>query len=424
MFGSRPAGRGVRRGAGVTLDVLLAGSGLLGVGVAALSARMRRLPLSEPLLGLVLGVALGPIAVGLLPLGTLVEDHGWLHDGARILLAISVMAIALRYPIQAVRATAGPVLLLILVVMPVMALATAGVAAVVLGAGVGTAVLIGAALCPTDPVLASNVVTGTPAERDLPARTRQILSLESGANDGLALPLVLLAVAVAAAADLGGAVLESAWQVGGAVVLGALVGWLGGQAVRKGEEHGAGEPGPLVFFTVVLALAVLGISGLLHLDGILAVFVAGLAFNAVSTGGERGAEQPIDEAVNRFVVLPLFVALGAALPWQAWAELGWRGPALVVGVLLLRRLPVLLLLRAPLRLGWADAAYLGWFGPVGVSALLYLTMEAERLGLDPVVLAAGSLVVTASTVGHGLTGAPGRALYRAVATRRAARSSP
>ena len=410
-------------GVDVTLDVLLAASGLLGVGVAALSARMRRLPLSEPLLGLVLGIALGPVALGVLPLPTIVEHHSWLHEGSRILLAISVTAIALRYPIGAVRATAAPVLLLILVAMPAMALATTGVTAAVLGAGLGTAVLVGTALCPTDPVLASSVVTGAPAEHDLPARTRQILSLESGANDGLALPLVLVAVAIASTADLPGAVLESAWQVGGAVALGVVVGWLGGQAVRKGEAHGSGEPGPLVFFTVVLALAVLGVSGLLHVDGILAVFVAGLAFNVVSTGGERGAEQPIDEAVNRFVVLPLFVALGAALPWQEWAELGWRGPALVVGVLLLRRLPVLLLLRGPLRVGWADAVYLGWFGPVGVSGLLYLTLEAERLDLDPVVLAAGSLVVAASTLTHALTGAPGRRLYRAVAPRSARSSS-
>ncbi len=86
----------------------------------------------------------------------------------------------------------------------------------------------------------------------------------------------------------------------------------------------------------------------------------------------------------------------------------------------LRRLPVLLLLRKPLHLGWVDAAYLGWFGPIRVSALLYLTLEAERLDLDPLVLGAGTLVVAASTVAHGLTSAPGRVLYRAVTRRRPA----
>ncbi|WP_324277972.1 cation:proton antiporter [Blastococcus brunescens] len=162
----------------------------------------------------------------------------------------------------------------------------------------------------------------------------------------------------------------------------------------------------------MLALAVLGLSGLIHVDGILAVFACGLAFNVVSTGSERTDDAPIDEAVNRFLVLPLFVGLGAVLPWSAWAELGWRGPALVVGVLLLRRLPIVWLLRRPLHLGRPDALFLGWFGPIGVSAVFYLALEADHLRLDPVVLAAGSLVVAASTLAHGITSSPGRDLYR------------
>ncbi len=400
----------------MTIDLVLLAAGMLALGVAALSERLRRLPVSEPLLGLAAGIMLGPTVTGLLPVAPLVDDHAWLHSATRILLAISVMSVALRYPLRDVRAQLRPVLLLLAVAMPFMAVATAGLSAAVLGVGLGTAALLGAALCPTDPVLASSVVTGGPAEEDLPARDRQVLSLESGANDGLALPLVLAAVALAGPLTGGQAALESLWQVAGAVFVGVATGWLGGRALRAGEEHGSTDPGPLALFTAVLALAVLGASGLLHVDGVLAVFVCGLAFNAVSTGSERTSEVPIDEAVNRFLVLPLFVGVGAALPWQAWSELGWRGPVLALAVLLLRRVPVLLLMRAPLRLGFPDAAYLGWFGPIGVSALFYLTMEAERLGADDMVLAAGSLVVIASTVLHGVTAAPGRVLYR-MATR-------
>ncbi|MDQ3764183.1 MAG: cation:proton antiporter [Actinomycetota bacterium] len=406
----------------MTVDVLLACAGLLAIGVAPLSGRLRRLPLSEPVLGLLAGVLLGPAVLGVLRVPSPIEEPGWLHEAARILLAISVMAVALRYSIRDVRLRLRSVLLLLAVVMPVMAALTAGVAGVALGVGLGSAVLLGAALCPTDPVLASNVVTGKPAERDLPARNRQLLSLESGANDGLALPLVILAIAIASPVTVGTALTESLWQVGGAVVIGIAIGWFGGRALRAGEQHGAAEPGPMVFFTAVLALAVLGIARLAQTDGVLAVFVCGLAFNAVATGRQRGAELPIDEAVNRFLLLPLFVAFGAALPWQAWAELGWRGPLLVAGVLVLRRLPILLILRRPLALGWVDALYVGWFGPIGVSALFYLTLEAERLDVDPVVLAAGTLVVAASTVVHGMTATPGRVLYRR-ATGQAARSA-
>ncbi|HEX2211985.1 MAG TPA: cation:proton antiporter [Mycobacterium sp.] len=393
------------------IDVLLATVGLLGVVVAALSAQIRRLPISEPLFGLIAGVVIGPQVLDVMRMAPITSEHSVLHEVSRILLAVSVMAVALRYPAADVRRSWRPVALLLLVAMPVMAVVTAALGWFLLSIPLMTAALLGAALCPTDPVLASSVVTGEDAERDLPARNRQILSLESGANDGLALPLVLAAIAIAGGISAGTAIRESLWQVLGGVIMGAAMGWAGGRALKWGDKYGATDAAPALFFTVVLALGILGAAGLLHLDGILAVFVGGLLFNVAGTGDERAAEVPIDEAINRFVVLPLFVLLGAALPWQAWGELGWNGVALAVGVLLLRRLPILLLLRRPLRLSTPDALYLGWFGPVGVSALFYLTMEADRMGVDETVLAAGSLVLVASTVAFGVSGVAGRALY-------------
>jgi sodium/hydrogen antiporter len=397
-----------------TLDLLLVAVGTLGVVVAALSARLRELPLSEPLLALTAGVLLGPQVSGILDLPPLTQDHAIIHDGSRLLLAVSVMAVALRYSFTGVRAQWRGVLLLVLVAMPAMAVVSTGLAMWLLGTSFATALLVGAAVCPTDPVLASSVVTGQAAERDLPERDRQLLSLESGANDGLALPLVLVAVAVAGPLTGVDAMTETLWQVGGAILLGVLAGAVAGKALHAGEDHGATEQGPVLLFTILLALLVLGLSGLLSLDGVLAAFVAGLAFNVVSAGGERPAESNIDEVINRFAVLPFFLALGAMLPWHEWRLLGWPGVVLAVAVLFLRRLPVLLLLMRPLRLGAADAAYLGWFGPVGVSAVFYLTLEADRLGVRPEVLASGTLIVAASTVVHGLSSSPGRDLYRRV----------
>ena len=262
-----------------------------------------------------------------------------------------------------------------------------------LGVGLGAAALLGAALCPTDPVLASSVVTGGPAEEDLPARDRQILSLESGANDGLALPLVLVAVALAGPLEWRGGRpgVGLAGRRGDGV--GAALGWLGGRALKAGEAHGSTDPGPLALFTVVLAFdrarSVRADPGRRHPRRVRVrpgVQRREHRVGARDRRADRRGGQPVPRppAVHR---------VGAALPWAAWHDLGWRGPALAVAVLLVRRLPVLLLLRRPLRLGWADAVHLGWFGPIGVSALFYLALEAERVGADPVVLAAGSLVV-------------------------------
>ncbi|MFB8778507.1 hypothetical protein VSS38_02085 [Streptomyces albogriseolus] len=168
------------------LNVLLAVVGALGLVVAAVSGRLRRTPLSAPLLALLTGVALGPEALGAVDLPTVVEGHKELHEVSRLLLAVSVMAVALRYPFP----------------------------------------------------------TGEPAEEGIAARTRQLLSLKSGANDGLALPLVLAAVAIAGQLTGTRALTESLWQVLGALVLGMAAGRLGGRVLRVAERSGSISPAP------------------------------------------------------------------------------------------------------------------------------------------------------------------------------------
>ena len=405
-----------------TLDLLLAVVGALGVVIVALSARLHRWPVSEPLLALVAGVVLGPAVTGVLDVPDIVAEHSTLHSGAEILLGISVMGVALRYPFSAIRNHWRRLVLLLLVVLPAMALVSAGLAMWTLGIPLTVALLFGTAICPTDPVLASAAVTGAAAEEDLPEHDRQLLSLESGANDGLALPLVLVALAVATPLTAGQAATEALWQIAGALVVGIVAGVAAAKALHFAERHHDTEKGAMLMYTLLLALLVLGVSGLIEANGVFAAFVAGLAFNLTSTGSERQTEVEIDEAVNQFAVLPFFVALGAMLPWEQWGELGWGAAWLTAAVLLLRRPPLLFAAMRPLGLGWPSAAYLGWFGPVGVAAVFYLTEVASRAGADPLLLGAGTLVVVASTVAHGVTAAPGRALFRAADRRPAGES--
>jgi sodium/hydrogen antiporter len=323
-----------------------------------------------------------------------------------------VMAVALRYPARDVRRRWRPVGFLLVVVLSLMAVSTAALSAAVLGVGIGAAALLGAALAPTDPVLASSVVTGRPAEQTLPDRDREVLSLESGANDGLAFPLVLAALAIASVTGPGTAAIEATYAVLGAIALGTVVGWGAARGLDYAEEHREAERTPTLLFTAFLALGVRGASGLLRLDGVLAVFVAGIAFHLGGENYERARDASLNESVNRLVALPFFVYFGAVLPWSEWESLGWRGIILAIAVLLLRRLPWLLILARPLRLGRADATYLGWFGPIGVSAVFYLTLAEDRGAATPELLAAGSLIVVASLVAHGTTASPGVKLYR------------
>lgn len=390
--------------------------GTLAVVLAAVSSRMRELPLSEPLLGLLLGVAAGPQVLGLLDLSS-TERPPLLEEAARLLLAVSLMSVALRYPVQRLRPVVRPAAVLVVVAMVAMAAITAGLAWAVAGLPLALAALLGACVAPTDPVLASSVVTGSPAERGLPERTRQLLSVESGANDGLALPLVLLGTAVVLGHPTGRSALDGAYQVAVAVVVGVVLGLLAGRAVNGALRRHDVDPGASLVFTLVLAVAALGIARVLQADGVLAVLVTGLAYDVVVAQEEVGPQDTIDEGVNRYLVLPVFVLLGVELPWAQWGELGPAAVVLPVAVLLLRRPPVLLLLARPLGLRLRDAVFLGWFGPIGVSAVFYLTFSHAEGVTDPRLWTVGSLLVAASTLAHGVSAAPGRRLYERAAGR-------
>ncbi len=290
----------------------------------------------------------------------------------------------------------GYALVGIVVAMLGMAAISTGLMAFVLGLPVALAALVAACITPTDPVLASSVVSGGPAERDLPARTRQLLSMESGSNDGLAYVLVVLALSVVLHHGLAGSAGHVVYAVLAAVVIGVVLGEIAGRAMNRSAKRHELDSGTLFVFTVVLAVAALGIARVARTDGVLAVFVTGLAYNRVLSQGEREPEQSIDESLNRYLVLPLFFLLGVELPWRAWVALGWSAVGFAVAVLLLRRLPVLLAL-VP--------------GPMGVSAVFYLA-HAEHQGVaDPRLWTLGSLAVAISTLAHGVTSSPGRRLY-------------
>jgi len=176
----------------------------------------------------------------------------------------------------------------------------------------------------------------------------------------------------------------------------------------------AGRPGhtSLLGVTLALSLTVMGIVKVMGSDSILAVFVAGVAFNRFGRGGDEEQQEHVQDVVARFFNLPIFVLLGLAIPWSGWLALGWRGPVLVVAVLLLRRLPWMWALRGlidPVR-GRRDALFAGWFGPIGISALFYANLALRETGLTQVWVV-GSLVICASVVAFGVTATPFTRIY-------------
>jgi len=188
------------------------------------------------------------------------------------------------------------------------------------------AMLIGATVASTDPIVATTIVTGDIAEKYVSARVRHFISAESGANDGAVYPLVLLPILVLTQPQ--GEVISQwlvdviGWQIGGAVLLGAILGYGSSRLLTWTESVGIVEKGTFLAYTFALTFVVLGMARLLGVDGVLAAFVAGIAYRMGPGTDEPTEEAQIQQAMTKFFVLPAFVFVGLAIPWDAWLELG------------------------------------------------------------------------------------------------------
>ena len=398
------------------LNITLFTVGAVVLAVGLLSAPIKRSFLSVPLVALLAGVLLGPAVFGVLDPREWGDQTLILEQAARLTVAISMMEIALRLPKGYPFTNWRSLLVLLGPVMVLMFLVSGLLAYAILGVSFWAAMLIGAIVTPTDPVVASSIVQGEVANENLPARLRHLLSGESGSNDGLAYPFVFLAILMIQEPP-GQAIFQwitriILWEVLGAVVIGALIGYAAGKALEWARQRGEIRDPSFLAYSIALALMALGSTRLVGTDGILAVFAAGIAFNlAISTSTEESEDQ-IDEAVNRFFVLPIFVLLGLSLPWGEWAALGWKGPVLAALILLLRRPPWVLLFsgRVPGMRGARDGLFAGWFGPVGVAALYYAALSEKLVGPEEAWVV-GSLVISASVLVHGVSAAPLTKLY-------------
>jgi NhaP-type Na+/H+ or K+/H+ antiporter len=105
--------------------------------------------------------------------------------------------------------------------------------------------------------------------------------------------------------------------------LAAFMGYAAGKTLRWVERKETMERTSLLTVSLALSLTVLGVTEHLHLNGVLAAFVAGIVFNFAGSSDAKESQEEIQEAISRFFDLPIFVVLGMALPWEGWLELGW-----------------------------------------------------------------------------------------------------
>ena len=378
-------------------------------GFCMIAHRLSRTVVTAPMVFLGLGVGLH--ATGMVP------QHGTeasLHVVAEVALIVLLFLDAAQIDARELRSR---------FVWPVRMLGIGLPLALVFGTVVGllllpgwplvAVALVAAILAPTDAALGQAVVSN-PA---VPTRPRRALTVESGLNDGLALPVILL-LAVLAAPD--GMAPAMGWLTFGVLqvtlgpLVGAIMGVVGARVLlwAKAADYTAD-----VYEGIgALALAVAAYLGatLLGGNGFISAFVAGLAFGAIVQGRCKFVFE-FTESEGQFLSWAAFFLLGAVLVPEAVAHLTWPMLALIlISLLVVRPLAIWLSLIG------TDASpttrlFFGWFGPRGLATALFALLVVEQIDhhLGEQVLHIAINAVWISALLHGLTAAPAARWYGA-----------
>ena len=383
----------------------------------ALSARLERFDVTAPIVFVVAGVALthGPLApLGFQPSSELVKAM------AEITLVLVLFSDASRVGLHELRADLNLYVRLLAIGLPVtiglgtlLALALPGIK------DIWFALIVGAALAPTDAALGAGMM----GNRVVPARIRRLINVESGLNDGIATPFVLVALAGAATTDhISGAtsVAKAIAELGLGIVVGVAVGGGGGLLVNAARARGWAAPGFAGSAVLALAVCAYACALAVHGNGFIAAFIGGLAFGTAA--GRRGAPLiPFVEEVGALVSLLVWLAFGAVAVVPAARNLTWQ--VIVYAVLsltLIRMIPVAACL-AGTRFGWPTVAFVGWFGPRGLASVVFALLALEDLGehaAEPAVTVI-SITVLLSVIAHGASAEPLADRYAAALARAA-----
>jgi NhaP-type Na+/H+ or K+/H+ antiporter len=382
----------------VTLAVVL-------LAFAAISGRIDGTPITAAMFFTAAGLLVGVEALGLVDPSATGEEVKILAEAT---LSVVLFSDASRIDLRALRGELGVPARLLGYGLPLTLVAGFVVALGLLGdLAWPEALVLAVILAPTDAALGQAVVT----LRRLPVRVRQSLNVESGLNDGICVPLFLVALAVAQAEEgaigHGHAAQLVAEKIGYGIVGGAVAG-----AAAAVIVVGAGERGLVArswLQTVPLAAAALafGLAEAIGGSGFIAAFVGGGVFGGLRRGRGGEVSYLIEEA-GALLAAVTFVIFGAVLLGSALGDLTWQiAVYAVLSLTIVRMLPVAIGMlgtgaRRP------TVAFLGWFGPRGAASIVFALLLVEEGGLpnDDVILATVFVTVGLSVFAHGITAAP------------------
>ncbi|MCI0472530.1 MAG: cation:proton antiporter [Ignavibacteria bacterium] len=281
------------------------------------------------------------------------------------------------------------------------------------GINIWLILLMALILSPTDAALGQAVVTS----ELVPEKIRRTINVESGLNDGLALPPILVCLAVLAGGESQGAGF-SYWglftlkQFIFGPVIGGLVGWLGGKLVDRASNREWMNHTFQSLAALAIAILAFALSEMVHGNGFIGAYFAGLMLGT-NTEKVRERVHEFGEAESQAFVLTIFLLFGMILvpvAWQYWDLNVWIYAVLSLTVI--RMLPVAFSLIGA-KLPRFDVLFIGWFGPRGIASVLYLLLMIIEIGSTgyEYIISVIVLTVLLSILLHGLTAVPFSRMY-------------
>ncbi len=375
------------------------GEALLIVGTllataAALSGVMRGTVLSSAVLSVTLGIVLAELDVISVDVG----DEGVL-ELIELALILTLISDGLIVDRELLGRHWGPPARALVFAMPIT-LCLLALAAKLLFSELdwAEAFLLGAVLTPTDPVVTSSVVT---AQR-VPPAIRHTLNLESGLNDGLALPFVLFFLVLATpGGDAGSEALELLGEAGFGALVGIALGIAGGWLHRV--VPGGVTPTYEGIYAIGFGLAAFGLADVTFGNGLIAAFVAGITLGFFEHEiTERFAI--FSENVSTIFQVLTFFLFGAIIVATGFDGSVAALAAFILLALLVARPVAVMLSLAGTRLPRPQKAFIAWFGPKGVASMLFaLLVLDEAVANGPLIFDVAAFMILASILAHGLT---------------------
>lgn len=386
---------------------------LLGIAIFSLfSGPISRGSLTPPMVFAALGLVMSPVGFGWIDLAL---DNQVIHIVAEVTLILVLFTDAARIDLRHLRSDHDLPLRMLLVGMPLTILVGMLTALVILPELLLIeALVLAVILAPTDAALGQAVVSSP----KVPERIRQTLNVESGLNDGIALPALLFVISFAAGVH--GNEQETAWfsfvaqQLILGPLVGALIGWAGASAINQAIERGFLTHEFCNIYLLSLAFIAYLAADQIGGNGFIAAFIAGVATgNTLKHVNEEIYE--FAESEGQLLNLIIFFLFGVALLPQVWNHLNWEMFIYaLLSLTLVRMLPVFVSLIGK-HLRWETNLFLGWFGPRGLASILFvlLVLDHAQLTHASLVFDTVILTVTMSIILHGLTALPGVSAYAA-----------